>query len=64
MPKEEGTTFCIACNKPLLFAQLFSHNEMAMWCNNPECNRFGLLTVVSTPTGEVETLEEEANKKG
>jgi hypothetical protein len=60
MPKEKGATFCYLCQKPLMFAQLFMHNEMAMWCNDPECPRFGLLTVVSIPVGKT---DEEKDKE-
>ena len=65
MPKEKGSTFCIDCQETLTFAQLFAHGEMAMWCNDPKCFRFGLLTVLSTPTGKSEKYEEkkEEDKK-
>lgn len=64
MPKEEHKTFCILCQTPLLFAQLYVHGEMAMWCNNPECPRFGLATFISTPIGKVDKdkLKDELGK--
>jgi len=60
MPKEEGATFCYVCQEPLLFAPLLDGGEMAMWCNNPECPRFGLLTVVSVPQGKVEEYDKDS----
>ena len=53
-------TYCIECGKPLLFLPIFNEGREAMFCNNPDCHRFGLLTAVSTPEG----IDEEEHKEG
>lgn len=63
MPKEQGQTFCILCQEPLLFAQIYAHDEMAMFCNNSECPRFGLTTMVSTPMGKPKKQEPDEKTK-
>jgi len=63
MPKEEGTTFCYLCGGKLTFAPLLANEQLGMWCVDPSCPRFGLLTVISTPQGKVEKFDEENLKQ-
>ena len=64
MPKEKGATFCIACFKELVFVHdLYMNDQYLMFCNNPECIRFGYPTMVSTPVGEIKKHEKKEDKK-
>ena len=51
--------YCIDCKKPMLFLPIFEGGRDAMFCNNPDCYRFGLLTTISTPNKDEEEETEE-----
>lgn len=53
--------YCITCQEPVQAVPIFDGGKDAPFCNNGDCPRFGLISVVTT--SEPPKVDEKKNKK-